>query len=128
MKSRTSDRVLHNSVSLEYEEPTDRQLCLVITWVSGFSIKDCVHLDCFLRKRDSFKHSSTLLLPGKAALPYSPDSSPRAYLIFIYSIGSMLGAGDTAVERQRWLLLAVKQEPLTKRYCIYSDEDYDKRI
>ena len=84
--------------------------------VSG-AIKDCVHLDCFLRKRDSFKHSSTLFLPGETALPYSPDSSPRAYLTFIYSIGAVLGAGDTAVERQGWLLLAVKQEPLTKRHC-----------
>lgn len=43
--------VLHDSTSLEYDQCPYGRHCHLITWVCGFSIKDSVHLDCFLRKR-----------------------------------------------------------------------------
>lgn len=41
---------------------------LLVTWVCGFSIKDSIHPDRFLRRRDCFRHNGWTSL-GKATHP-----------------------------------------------------------
>lgn len=95
------DKLLCDSTSLEYEKILYGWHWHLITWVCGFSIKDSVHLDCFLRRRKRQLQEQPRRPPRRQDQPSSqPEILMPAFLTFLYSTGpTVLYAENTAVSK-----------------------------
>lgn len=108
----------HDPTSLEYGKHPCGWHCHLITRVYGFSIKDSVHLDCFLRRRKRQLQAQPYTPPPRQGHSSSQLTFLTQGFLDIYLTGrarcwghSVNQAGTVPTHTK----LAIEWEPLTNR-------------